>query len=156
MSPQGTTWLRHKRLCSKRRVLRRERRHAFAQLRRFRPFVVIDMDIVAERFDALRSALPIADVFYAVKANPAPEILGRLAALGCSFDVASPGEIAMALAAAEVTRESGYHTDDTGAAIIPAWLGLENGWRPVSISNKTIPSEYKSARPSTSDRKSVV
>ena len=38
-------------------------------------------------------------IFYAVKANPAPEILARLAALGCSFDVASPGEIALALAA---------------------------------------------------------
>ncbi len=63
------------------------------------PFVVIDLDIVADRYDALHAALPEADIFYAIKANPAPQILDLLVARGSSFDVASIGEINMTLAA---------------------------------------------------------
>jgi ornithine decarboxylase len=63
------------------------------------PYVVIDLDRVAERYDALASALPEAEVFYAIKANPARPILSLLAGRGSSFDVASPAEIDMALAA---------------------------------------------------------
>ncbi len=63
------------------------------------PFVVVDLDVVAERYDSLRVALPVADVFYAVKANPAPEILRMLVSRGSHFDVASPAEIDMCLAA---------------------------------------------------------
>ena len=61
--------------------------------------MVVDLDVVAERYDALRAALPIADVFYAVKANPAPEILELVVARGGHFDVASPAEIDLCLAA---------------------------------------------------------
>ncbi len=57
------------------------------------PCVILDTDVVRSRHEALRKALPKADVFYAVKANPAPEIISLLAALGTHFDVASPGEI---------------------------------------------------------------
>jgi ornithine decarboxylase len=63
------------------------------------PFVVVDLDVVAERYDSLRSALPVADVFYAVKANPANEILSMLVQRGSHFDVASPNEIDMCLSA---------------------------------------------------------
>ena len=63
------------------------------------PYVVVDLDIVAERYDSLRAALPIADVFYAVKANPAREILELVVERGGHFDVASPAEIEMCLAA---------------------------------------------------------
>ena len=45
------------------------------------------------------SALPDTRVFYAVKANPAPEILDLLAGLGSCFDTASVTEIEQALAA---------------------------------------------------------
>jgi ornithine decarboxylase len=57
------------------------------------PYLVVDTDIVAERYDALKAALPIADVFYAVKANPAPELLRLVLERGGCFDVASPNEI---------------------------------------------------------------
>ncbi|HVY98154.1 MAG TPA: type III PLP-dependent enzyme [Dongiaceae bacterium] len=63
------------------------------------PCLVIDLDIVAGKYAALKQALPAADIFYAVKANPAPEVLQRLAALGSSFDTASAGEIRQVLAA---------------------------------------------------------
>ncbi|MCW2529464.1 MAG: Orn/DAP/Arg decarboxylase 2 [Pseudonocardiales bacterium] len=61
------------------------------------PFLMIDLDVVRARYRELRSALPRADVFYAVKANPATEILSTLIAAGSNFDVASPGEIELCL-----------------------------------------------------------
>ena len=61
------------------------------------PFLVIDLDVVRERYESLRSALPFADVYFAVKANPDPEVVGLLAELGSNFDVASVGEIDLCL-----------------------------------------------------------
>jgi ornithine decarboxylase len=61
------------------------------------PCLVIDLDAVTEAYRELLRYLPLARVFYAVKANPAPEIVSLLAGLGSSFDVASPSEIALCL-----------------------------------------------------------
>jgi ornithine decarboxylase len=63
------------------------------------PCLVVDLDRVEHNYRALAEALPVARIFYAVKANPAPAVLGRLAGLGANFDVASPGEIDLCLAA---------------------------------------------------------
>ena len=62
------------------------------------PFVVIDVDLVEERYHQLVGAVPAATVYYAVKANPATPLLERLHALGSAFDVASPAEIDRCLA----------------------------------------------------------
>jgi ornithine decarboxylase len=62
------------------------------------PFVVVDVDVVEERYHSLRAAVPAAQVYYAVKANPGRPILERLHGLGSSFDVASPAEIDACLA----------------------------------------------------------
>jgi len=62
-----------------------------------KPTLVVDLDVVAENYRTLARALPLAGIFYAVKANPAPEILRALAALGSSFDAASWGEIELCL-----------------------------------------------------------
>ena len=59
----------------------------------------MDLDVVTDRFAALRAALPAARPYYAVKANPAPPVLRLLARLGCGFDVASPGEVRLCLQA---------------------------------------------------------
>jgi ornithine decarboxylase len=61
------------------------------------PCLVVDVDLVARNYDDLAAALPEARVFYAVKANPADEILARLGRQGSSFDTASIGEIEMCL-----------------------------------------------------------
>jgi ornithine decarboxylase len=66
--------------------------------RRETPFVVVDLEVVAARYEHLVEALPQTTVFYAVKANPAREVLELLVDLGSSFDVASPGEIDRCLA----------------------------------------------------------
>ncbi|HTW53470.1 MAG TPA: type III PLP-dependent enzyme [Stellaceae bacterium] len=61
------------------------------------PCLVVDLDIIAQAYDTLRRYLPIATVYYAVKANPAAEIVAMLAKKGSNFDVASPNEIALCL-----------------------------------------------------------
>lgn len=61
------------------------------------PYLIVDLDVVENNYRALRRTLPIAEVFYAVKANPAPEVVQRLVTLGSSFDVASPAEVELVL-----------------------------------------------------------
>ena len=63
------------------------------------PCLAIDLPQVRAAYRDLTAALPSVTLYYAVKANPAPELLGALAALGAGFDVASPGEIDLCLAA---------------------------------------------------------
>jgi ornithine decarboxylase len=61
------------------------------------PCLVVDLDVVRDNFNTFRRAMPDSRVFYAVKANPAPEILRMLAELGSCFDCASVAEIEMAM-----------------------------------------------------------
>jgi len=61
------------------------------------PCLVVDLDVIAEAYDLLRWYLPLARVYYAVKANPAPQIVAMLERKGANFDVASPGEIELCL-----------------------------------------------------------
>ena len=63
------------------------------------PCLVLDNEVVRENYLAFAKALPDTRVFYAVKANPAPEILRLLTELGSCFDVASVTETEMVLAA---------------------------------------------------------
>ena len=63
------------------------------------PCLVVDLDVIAKNYHAFTRAMPDTRVFYAVKANPAPEILKLLASMGSCFDTASVAEIEMALAA---------------------------------------------------------
>jgi ornithine decarboxylase len=63
------------------------------------PCLVLDVDRVAENFLRLRTAMPLARIYYAVKANPAAPILERLVGLGSFFDAASWPEVEMCLAA---------------------------------------------------------
>jgi ornithine decarboxylase len=63
------------------------------------PCLVLDVDRVEANFRAIRDALPLAQIFYAMKANPAPQILERLVSLGSSFDAAGIEEVEACLAA---------------------------------------------------------
>lgn len=57
------------------------------------PYLSLDVDAAADAYATLATAFASSAVHYAVKANPHPELLARLAAAGASFDVASPAEI---------------------------------------------------------------
>jgi len=63
------------------------------------PCLVVDLDTIRDNYSTFAKALPDTRVFYAVKANPAPEVLSLLASLGSCFDTASVAEIEMVLAA---------------------------------------------------------
>jgi len=56
------------------------------------PVVVIDHDVIRRNYAAFRRHLPRVQAYYAVKANPAPEIVRTLYKAGASFDVASMPE----------------------------------------------------------------
>jgi len=62
------------------------------------PFLVIDLDVVQDRYSQLRTQFEAAEVLYAVKANPARPILKCLNDNGSSFDAASLVEIEECLA----------------------------------------------------------
>jgi len=72
------------------------------------PCLVVDLEVVRENYLAFAKALPDTKVFYAVKANPAPEVLSLLASLGSSFDAASVAEIEMVLAAGAGSERISY------------------------------------------------
>jgi ornithine decarboxylase len=57
------------------------------------PCMILDIDRVEENFRALRDALPLARIYYAVKANPAHPVLERLVSLSSHFDAASIEEV---------------------------------------------------------------
>jgi ornithine decarboxylase len=57
------------------------------------PCLVLDLDRVEENFRALRRAMPLARIYYAVKANPARPVLERLVRLESCFDAASFEEV---------------------------------------------------------------
>ena len=63
------------------------------------PCLVVDLEVIADNYRAFEHAMPDTRIFYAVKANPAPEVLKLLASMGSCFDTASVPEIEMALAA---------------------------------------------------------
>ncbi len=62
------------------------------------PCLVVDLDEVVENYRRIQDRLPLAHIYYAVKANPAAPILNRLVGLGSYFDAASVPEIDMCLA----------------------------------------------------------
>lgn len=62
------------------------------------PFYAYDSGMIADRINQLRAALP-ADIrlHYAIKANPMPALVRRMSGLVDGFDVASAGELRIAL-----------------------------------------------------------
>jgi ornithine decarboxylase len=72
------------------------------------PCLVVDLDVIAEAYDLLTRYLSVANVYYAVKANPAPEIVAMLAERGSNFDVASPAEIGLCLGNGAIPERLSY------------------------------------------------
>ncbi len=57
------------------------------------PCQIILSDVIRRNFNELKKSLPYARIFYAVKANPAAEVIRMLNELGSNFDVASVYEL---------------------------------------------------------------
>jgi ornithine decarboxylase len=69
-----------------------QRMKAFAD-KQETPFVVIDTETIANAYDELGDCFPFARIYYAVKANPAVEIIRLLRDKGSNFDIASIYEL---------------------------------------------------------------
>ena len=78
-------------------------RDAFERMKKFAdtqetPFLVVDSQIFTRQLDELMNSFPYAKTYYAIKANPMPELLRILRDKGCCFDVASRYELDKVLA----------------------------------------------------------
>ncbi|HRF74674.1 MAG TPA: pyridoxal-dependent decarboxylase, exosortase A system-associated, partial [Accumulibacter sp.] len=73
------------------------------------PFYAYDRQLLSGRVAELRAALPAAlKLHYAMKANPMPALVGHLAGLVDGIDVASGGELKVALDAGADPREISF------------------------------------------------
>jgi ornithine decarboxylase len=72
------------------------------------PCLVVDLDVVRDNYNSFAKALPDSKVYYAIKANPAPEILKLLVEMGACFDVASVAETEAVLAAGATPDRISY------------------------------------------------
>jgi len=73
------------------------------------PFYVYDRGLLARRVAELRAALPAAvRLHYAMKANPMPALVGLMAGLVDGIDVASAGELKIALDTGAIAREISF------------------------------------------------
>jgi ornithine decarboxylase len=90
------------------------------------PCLVLDLEQVARNYAAMQAALPAAQIYYAVKANPAAQILRLLVDKGACFDAASLAEIEACLAAGAPAANISYgNTVKKPAAIAAAYaLGV--------------------------------
>ncbi len=61
------------------------------------PFVVVNLGVIKRKYEELIRLFPYAKVYYAVKANPAIEVVSLLRDLGSNFDIASTYELDMLL-----------------------------------------------------------
>lgn len=71
--------------------------HALTQ-RHGSPLLVIDRAELIRLYRSFRRLLPRVQPYFAMKANPHPDIVRTFAALGSCYDVASEGEMRLALA----------------------------------------------------------
>src|SRR5690554_7659999 len=73
----------------------------FADAQQETPFLVVDSATFTRQLDGLIESFPYAKTYYAIKANPMPELLRILRNRGCNFDVASRYELDKVLARSE-------------------------------------------------------
>lgn len=95
------------------------------------PLYVYALDRVREAHRRLRAALPGDHLYYSLKANPHPRLVGELGRLGCGAEVSSPGELRTALAA-DVGPERCLYT---GPGKTPAEIAtaIRSGVRTFSV-----------------------
>ena len=72
------------------------------------PCLVIDLEVIKAKFLEFQQTMPKTKIYYAVKANPAPEILKLLVELGSYFDTASVQEIKMCFDAGATADKISY------------------------------------------------
>ena len=106
------------------------------------PCLVIDLDVVENNFRRMRELLPAAHIFYAVKANPAAQILSRLATAGSKFDTASRGEI-------ELVQATGVSMDRISFALRKSSFAISGAQPNFLLSGHSAPTQSTRTRQNT-------
>ena len=70
------------------------------------PYLIVDLYVVGQAYKLLRRYMPLAKIFYAVKANPAPEVVGLLRDLEASGVGLESIEVILRLFRGETVTES--------------------------------------------------
>ena len=115
------------------------------------PFVVVNLDIIRRKYEELRKFFPFAKVYYAMKANPAPDVLTLLRDLGSCFDIASRYELDRALSLGIAPEKMSYGNTIKKISDIKyfyerASVSLPQTVRPIcAISPNTLPDHGFSA-----------
>ena len=61
------------------------------------PFLVVNLNIIKQKYTELKKHFDFAKIYFAVKANPAKEVISLLRDLGSNFDIASRYELDLVL-----------------------------------------------------------
>src|SRR5690349_19434160 len=88
------------------------------------PLLVMDLAGVRARYEELAAVVGGVRIYYAVKANPHPEILRLLVALGACFDAASIGEVHQCIAAGATAERISYGNTVKKASSVEAAYAL--------------------------------
>lgn len=72
------------------------------------PYLILDTTVAVTQYQRLAKAFQNTQIFYAVKANPEPRLIRRLANCESSFDVASPAEIDLCLSVGAEPHQLSY------------------------------------------------
>lgn len=88
------------------------------------PVLVCDTSVIAARYAEMRACLPDVEIAYAVKCNPAPQVLRAMVGLGAGFEIASLFELEMVKAMGGDAETALYsNTVKPPAHIRHAYLG---------------------------------
>jgi ornithine decarboxylase len=72
------------------------------------PCIIVSLQTIRENYQRLRGLFPYSEIYYAVKANPDPEIISMLAEMGSCFDIASRPELDKVLALGVIPERVSY------------------------------------------------
>ncbi len=72
------------------------------------PFLVVDLSLIKQKYDELKQCFPMANIHYALKANPALPVVELLRDAGSNFDIASIYELDRVLGAGVPAERISY------------------------------------------------
>lgn len=98
------------------------------------PFLVVDLDIIRQKYEELTGCFPMAKVHYALKANPGLPVIELLRDLGSNFDTASIFELNKVLDAGVTPDRISYGNTIKKAAHIK--YAFEKGIRLYATDSK--------------------